>query len=162
MSALRPRPALLSLLFVSFLCTSLVRAANVLAIDYGADYIKASVMKPGLPFDVLLNKDSKRKIQSAVAWKNGERLIGQDAFNLASRFPQDTFTSLKYLLGAPAHAEVLHYYNTVSTSTLVATTRFTAGIPKPGGKTWDIEELVAHQLAYVKQLAQDAAGEPVT
>jgi hypoxia up-regulated 1 len=56
--------------------------ASVLAIDYGADWIKASLMKPGIPFDVLLNKDSRRKIQSSVAWKNGDRLFGSDAFNL--------------------------------------------------------------------------------
>jgi hypothetical protein len=53
-----------------------------LAIDYGSDFIKASLMKPGMPFDVLLNKDSKRKIRSSVGWKNGERLFGQDAFNI--------------------------------------------------------------------------------
>lgn len=53
--------------------------ASVLAIDYGTDWIKASLMKPGLPFDVLLNKDSKRKIQAAVGWKNGDRLFGSDA-----------------------------------------------------------------------------------
>src|ERR1700733_7453167 len=56
--------------------------ASVLAIDYGADWIKASLVKPGVPFDVLLNKDSKRKIQSSVAWKNDDRLFGTDAFNL--------------------------------------------------------------------------------
>jgi hypoxia up-regulated 1 len=56
--------------------------ASVLAIDYGTDYIKASLMKPGVPFDVLLNKDSKRKIQSSVAWKGDDRLFGADAFNL--------------------------------------------------------------------------------
>jgi len=56
--------------------------AAVLAIDYGADFIKASLMKPGVPFDVLLNKDSKRKIQASVAWKNGDRIFGSDAFNL--------------------------------------------------------------------------------
>lgn len=39
-------------------------------------------MKPGVPFDVLLNKDSKRKIQSSVGWKNTDRLFGGDAFNL--------------------------------------------------------------------------------
>ncbi len=39
-------------------------------------------MKPGLPFDVLLNKDSKRKIQSVVAWKKDDRLFSTDAFNL--------------------------------------------------------------------------------
>ena len=58
--------------------------ASVLAIDYGADWIKASLMKPGLPFDVLLNKDSKRKIQSSVGWKNDDRMFGSDAFNLVS------------------------------------------------------------------------------
>lgn len=56
--------------------------AAVLAIDYGTDWIKASLMKPGVPFDVLLNKDSKRKIQSAVGWKRTERLFGSDAANL--------------------------------------------------------------------------------
>ena len=55
--------------------------ASVLAIDYGTDFITASLMKPGVPFDVLLNKDSKRKISSTVAWKKGDRLFGQDAFN---------------------------------------------------------------------------------
>jgi hypoxia up-regulated 1 len=58
--------------------------ASVLAIDYGTDWIKASLMKPGVPFDVMLNKDSKRKIQSAVGWKKGDRLFGSDAANLVS------------------------------------------------------------------------------
>ena len=58
--------------------------ASVLAIDYGSDWIKASLMKPGVPFDVLLNKDSKRKIQSSVGWKKSDRLFGSDAYNLVS------------------------------------------------------------------------------
>ncbi|KAF7977890.1 hypothetical protein HWV62_2438 [Athelia sp. TMB] len=56
--------------------------ASVLAIDYGSDWIKASLMKPGVPFDVLLNKDSKRKIQSSVGWKKTDRLFGSDAYNI--------------------------------------------------------------------------------
>lgn len=56
--------------------------ASVLAIDYGADWIKASLMKPGVPFDVLLNKDSKRKIQSTVGWKQNDRLFGSDAASI--------------------------------------------------------------------------------
>lgn len=60
--------------------------ASVLAIDYGSDWIKASLMKPGVPFDVLLNKDSKRKIQSSVGWKKTDRLFGSDAYNIVSMF----------------------------------------------------------------------------
>lgn len=59
-------------------------SAAVLAIDYGTEWIKASLMKPGVPFDVLLNRDSKRKIQSSVAWKGDDRLFGSDAFNIVS------------------------------------------------------------------------------
>ena len=58
--------------------------ATVLAIDYGAEFITASLMKPGLPFDVLLNKDSKRKISSAVGGKRGDRVFGGDAVQLVS------------------------------------------------------------------------------
>jgi hypothetical protein len=58
--------------------------ASVLAIDYGTDWTKASLMKPGVPFDVLLNKDSKRKLHSSVGWNRDDRLFGSDAFNIVS------------------------------------------------------------------------------
>ncbi len=67
---------------------------SILAIDYGADFIKASLMKPGQPFDVLLNRDSKRKIQSSVGWKKNDRLFGQDAANIVS-----VLSSRKHILG---------------------------------------------------------------
>ena len=75
---------LLSLL----LCVPIQTLASVLAIDYGSDFIKASLMKPGVPFDVLLNKDSKRKICSVVSWKKGDRMFGQDAFNIVCLYKQ--------------------------------------------------------------------------
>lgn len=53
--------------------------ASILAIDYGAEWTKISLVKPGLPFDVVLNKDSKRKVQSVVGWKKDERLFGGEA-----------------------------------------------------------------------------------
>jgi len=43
-------------------------------------------MKPGVPFDVVLNRDSKRKIASSVAWKGEERLFGADAVNIVRCF----------------------------------------------------------------------------
>ncbi|KAI5986608.1 hypothetical protein EDD15DRAFT_2174649 [Pisolithus albus] len=66
--------------------------AVVLTIDYGTNRMKASLMKPRVPFDVLLNKDSKRKIQSSVAWKRDDRLFGTDMANLIrlNFHPRDT------------------------------------------------------------------------
>ena len=60
--------------------------AAVLAIDYGSEWIKASLMSPGVPFDVLLDRNSKRKIQSTVGWKKEDRLFGSDAFNIVCMF----------------------------------------------------------------------------
>lgn len=68
------------LLLSLFSCAS----ASLLAIDFGGEWTKASVIKPGVPFDVLLNRDSKRKIQSSVAWKGEERLFAGDAFSIVS------------------------------------------------------------------------------
>ena len=68
--------------FFSLLLIPQTALAAILAIDYGSEWIKASLVKPGTPFDVLLNKDSKRKIQASVGWKREDRVFGQDAFSL--------------------------------------------------------------------------------
>lgn len=135
--------------------------AAVLAIDYGTDWIKASLMKPGVPFDVLLNKDSKRKIQSSVAWKKSDRLFGTDAFNLASRFPSDSFSYVKYLQGVPFDSEFTQYFTSISSTDLVETARKTVGFKQSDGTVWSTEELIAMQFAYVRNLAEAVAGEKV-
>ena len=135
--------------------------ASVLAIDYGSEWIKASLMKPGVPFDVLLNKDSKRKIQSAVGWKQGDRLFGGDAANMATRFPNDVFTSVKLLQGTPYDSETASFYTKISQSELFETSRHTIGVKQSDGTEWSAEELVAMQFAYIKQLAESVAEEKV-
>ncbi|EGN94918.1 hypothetical protein SERLA73DRAFT_114391 [Serpula lacrymans var. lacrymans S7.3] len=148
----------LCLIFLAVFESSL---ASVLAIDYGSDWIKASLMKPGIPFDVLLNKDSKRKIQSTVAWKKDDRLFGTDASNIASRFPSDSFSSLKYLQGVTYGADLMSYFTSISTADIFKTSRSTIGLRQSDGTEWSVEELIAMQLAYVKHLAETVAEEQV-
>lgn len=72
--------------------------AAVLAVDYGTEWTKAALVKPGIPMQIVLTRDSKRKEQSVVAFKRGERLYGTDAFNLVLATPKvcshlgDTFS----------------------------------------------------------------------
>ncbi|KAF7373516.1 Actin-like ATPase domain-containing protein [Mycena sanguinolenta] len=150
----------LALALVSLLPRSTL--ASVLAIDYGTDWMKASVMSPGVPFDVLLNKDSKRKIQASVGWKKTDRLFSTDAFNLASRFPSDSFSSLKYLQAAPFDSDIVSYYTTISTAEVLKTSRNTVALKQSDGNEWSVEELIGMQFSYVKQLAEGVAGEKVT
>ncbi|KAI0944585.1 hypothetical protein AcW1_002258 [Taiwanofungus camphoratus] len=135
--------------------------ASVLAIDYGADWIKASLMKPGVPFDVLLNKDSKRKIQSSVGWKQNDRLFGSDAFAIAGRYPLDSFSSLKFLQAVPFDSDAVSFYDSVSSADVVKTERGTVALRRSDGTEWSVEELIAMQFAYVRELAESVAGEKV-
>ena len=84
-----PRRRLFSLSFPAAFTALLLLLAHiptglaaVLAIDYGSEWITASLMKPGVPFDVLLNRDSKRKTQSIITWKGDDRIFGSDAFSV--------------------------------------------------------------------------------
>ncbi|KAF8345169.1 Hsp70 protein-domain-containing protein [Amanita rubescens] len=116
--------------------------AAILAVDYGSEWIKASLVKPGTPFDVLLNKDSKRKIQAS-------------AFNLAARFPQDSFSYVKYLQGVTYDSEITRL-------ALSPTSRKTVSFLPSSGEPFMAEDLIAMQLSYVKHLAESYAdGEKV-
>jgi len=66
------------LLWLSLLILGPVIQAAVLAIDYGAEFTKLSLVKPGVPFDVILDRDSKRKISSVVGWKREDRVFGAE------------------------------------------------------------------------------------
>lgn len=56
--------------------------AAVMSIDYGTEWFKVGLIKPGIPLDVALNKDSKRKTQAIVTLRGDERLYGSDALAL--------------------------------------------------------------------------------
>ena len=54
------------LAWVAFVAAALVLLASpssaigVVSIDYGTEWIKAALVKPGMPFDLVLGRDSKR------------------------------------------------------------------------------------------------------
>ncbi|KAL8675582.1 MAG: hypothetical protein Q9168_000094 [Polycauliona sp. 1 TL-2023] len=99
--------ALLLSLFCFFASTASAVSA-VLGIDLGTEYIKTALVKPGIPLEIVLTKDSKRKETAAVAFKPSkssstskvfpERIYGGDALALSARFPRDVYPNLKPLL----------------------------------------------------------------
>ncbi len=56
--------------------------ASVIGIDYGTDWFKVSIVKPGVPLDIVLNRESKRKTSSIVALRSNIRHMGSDAVAL--------------------------------------------------------------------------------
>ena len=97
------------LLFL-FFSPSAEAVSAVLGIDIGTEYIKGVLVKPGIPLDIVLTKDSKRKEAAAIAFKPNadtkeedtlaQRLYGGDALAIQARFPTEVYPNLKPLLGS--------------------------------------------------------------
>jgi hypoxia up-regulated 1 len=155
-------------------------SAAILAIDYGADFTKLSLVKPGVPFDILLDRDSKRKIPSVVSWKREDRVVGTEgklavsnpltisSDPQATRFPNTHFPYIKAVLGQTEVPNLDIFPNppvlTEGGSLVFSHDKIPKHItPKPDEKeAWTPTALLAHQIAYYKSLADAAAGESVT
>ena len=73
--------------------------ANIAAmsIDLGSQFIKIGLVKPGVPMEVILNKESRRKTPNILGLRNGERSFGDVAAHLV-RYFHDFFTENKVWL----------------------------------------------------------------
>ena len=119
-------------------------------------------MAPRVPFDVLLNRDSKRKTSSVVTLRGtDERLVGTDAAALATKLPRDAFVASKLLLGRhDAHGQAALHGSLFGANALVRTDRGTTAVGRSNASLPQVtaEELVAMQFAYAGEMAKLANG----
>ncbi|RYP54071.1 hypothetical protein DL768_001073 [Monosporascus sp. mg162] len=163
------------LLCVVFIFSANVHAVSaVLGVDLGTEYIKATLVKPGIPLEIVLTKDSRRKETSAVAFKpfrdapaSGaypERAYGSDAMALAARFPSDVYPNLKTLLGLPTDDTIVQEYLARHPALQLEAhkTRHTAAFKSKAftaeEEAWMVEELLAMQLQSIQRNAEALAG----
>ena len=179
----RRRPSNLAALLSLFLFfTSTASAASaVLGIDLGTEYIKAALVKPGIPLEIVLTKDSKRKETAAVAFKPlrtrvstaesdvfPERIYGGDAMALSARFPNDVYPSLKPLLGLKLGNDLVSEYGSTFPGldivewTETGTIGFRSDSFVKGEEPWLVEELLAMELKNIKGNAETMAGKGST
>jgi len=60
--------------------------------------------------EIVLNKESKRKTPVAVSFRDGERLIGDDAMTVAVRFPANAYLYFLDLLGKKIDNPMVQLY----------------------------------------------------
>jgi hypoxia up-regulated 1 len=169
------------LLAFLFFFTSSASAA-VLGLDFGTLNFKASLVKPGIPLDIVLTKDSKRKEAAAVAFKPTrdssnnviaelgsypERAYGGDALALQGRMPGEVFPNLKPLLGLTwpgEQSETVNQYSSrypavqVAQSGTKGTTFFKSSAFNEAEEPWSVEELLAMELGNIRSNAEGMAG----
>lgn len=75
------------------------------------------IVSPGVPMEIALNKESKRKTPSVVAFRDGMRTFGEDAQTLGLRFPATSYGYLIDLLGKTVDNPIVELYKYVAHST---------------------------------------------
>lgn len=63
--------------------------------------------------EIALNKESKRKTPAVIAFRDNQRLFGDEAVNIAGRFPANSFQYLTDLLGKEVDNPIVELYRLV-------------------------------------------------
>ena len=61
-----------------------VHAAGLMGIDFGTDWYKVALVKPGIPLELILNKESQRKTDALVTIRDGVRYFGSEGASLVN------------------------------------------------------------------------------
>jgi hypoxia up-regulated 1 len=99
---MRQRAAPLALALLLF--AAIGRAASsLMSVDLGSEYLKVCLVKPGrTPIAIAVNEMSKRRSPALVGVVNGERLLGEEAFSFAVRYPESIVARARDFLGKDA------------------------------------------------------------
>ncbi len=109
--------------------------SKIIGIDLGTTNSCVSIMEAGVP-KVIPNPEGGRTTPSVVAFKNGEKIVGDAAKRQAITNP-NTISSIKRLMGTDKKVEI-------------------------DGKKYTPEEISAMILSYMKDYAESYLGEKVT
>ncbi|XP_041981667.1 hypoxia up-regulated protein 1 [Aricia agestis] len=138
-------------------------AAAVISIDFGSEWMKVGIVSPGVPMEIVLNKESKRKTPAIVAFRDDVRTFGEDAVTVGVRFPKNSYKYLLDLLGKPYdHPLVQAYKQRYPYYDIVATERGTPQFVHDENTRYTPEELVAQLLAKAKEFAEINHGQQIS
>lgn len=148
------------LLFVSFVIATV--SAAILGIDYGQQLTKAVLLAPGVPFEIVLTDEGKRKDLSGICLRKQSkndltRIYGSQMSSLTTRFPSTCILDLKQLLGKsiddPSVVQFLneHYVKLIPDESRNGI-KFDLGFDN-STLEFTVEEILAMQLNNIKNRA---------
>lgn len=134
-----------------------------MSVDLGTEWMKVAIVSPGVPMEIALNKESKRKTPVAIAFRDGERTFGEDALTVGVRFPKLCYTHFLELLGKQIDHPLVEvfkkrfpYYDIVASPD-----RGTVVFQHDSETQFTPEELLAMLLQKAREFAQNSAVEKI-
>ncbi|XP_069021156.1 hypoxia up-regulated protein 1 [Embiotoca jacksoni] len=138
-------------------------AVAVMSVDLGSEWMKMAIVKPGVPMEIVLNKESRRKTPAVVCLKENERLFGDNALGVSVKNPKTVYRYLQSLLGKKHdNPQVGHYQKRFPEHQLQEDpVRGTVYFTNSEEMQYTPEELLGMVLNYSRVLAQDFAEQPI-
>lgn len=138
----------------------------MIGIDFGSEYYKAVLVKPGVPFNIIENTASERKTDNAITLTREERIFEKSAVKKSVSYPQSALLNSLSLLGVEYTEENLKILKEdyLYTNELIEDSRGLVGyqINIPEVDALDnidmyIEESLVMTLQHAKKLAKKQA-----
>ncbi|XP_066138858.1 hypoxia up-regulated protein 1 [Euwallacea fornicatus] len=156
----------LALLSVILTALSIQYASSlaVMSVDLGSEWMKVGIVSPGVPMEIALNKESKRKTPAVISFRDNARLFGEDAQTVGLRFPKQAYAYILDLLGKSIdHPLVKLYQKRFPYYEIVADEERGTILFKQDDETlFRPEELIAQFLHKAKEFAENGAQQPIT
>nr|AAH19785.1 Hyou1 protein [Mus musculus] len=161
----RPR-RLLCWALVAVLLADLLALSDTLAVmsvDLGSESMKVAIVKPGVPMEIVLNKESRRKTPVTVTLKENERFLGDSAAGMAIKNPKATLRYFQHLLGKQADNPHVALYRSrfPEHELIVDPQRQTVRFQISPQLQFSPEEVLGMVLNYSRSLAEDFAEQPI-
>ncbi|XP_061104368.1 hypoxia up-regulated protein 1 isoform X1 [Conger conger] len=156
-----------SILWMLFCCFPLLPSPTdsiaVMSVDLGSEWMKIAIVKPGVPMEIVLNKESRRKTPVAVCLKENERLFGDGALGVSVKNPKVVYRYLQDLIGKQKENPLVALYqNRFPEHHLEKDEdRGTIIFKNSEEMQYSPEEILGMVLNYSQGLAQDFAEQPV-
>lgn len=134
----------------------------VMAIDLGAEFLKLALIKPGVPMEIVLNRESARKTPFALTIKEGERFFGSEALKKGVAATRNTYTFFLDLVGKQYTDLAVANYQKRFTYLLLKQNdqRGTVNFATDSGDI-PAETMLAMVLANARSEVEAYAGQPV-
>ncbi|XP_064595263.1 hypoxia up-regulated protein 1-like isoform X2 [Liolophura sinensis] len=155
--------AVLGMMAVMFGLIPSSDALAVMSADLGSEFLKIAIVKPGVPMEIVLNRESQRKSPVVVSMRDGERMFSDAALQTAINHPRKAFWYLTHLVGkkfedpeVELFRQRFPYYNLVKDEK-TGTVRFRIDEETE----YSPEELLGMILERAKEDAETFAEQPI-
>ncbi|XP_055902240.1 hypoxia up-regulated protein 1 [Eupeodes corollae] len=153
----------IAILAITLCSLQMTNSAAVMSVDLGSEWMKVGVVSPGVPMEIALNKESKRKSPAVLAFRDGVRSFGEDAQTVGVKEPASAYAYLLDLLGKQIDNPIVELYRKrFPYYEIVGDEERNTVLFKKGDEYFSVEELVAQILVKAKEFAEDSTSQIIT